>query len=383
MKIRNDFTLYFRVVPSGKRVVYYYTYNENGERLPGRSTGETTLTAARVKCNKLLKEGTLVPKKGNIPIFAEYAKDWWDWENCEYLKKRRKRHILTQAYAELYRRNLINVILPYFGKVKIDKITSEDIERFLDYLIIEKKYKNATANSYFGTLKTMLKEAVNRNLIAQSPAENIGKLLTPKKEIKIITTQEFKKLFTTDWRRIWGDNRIAYTANKLAALTGMRAGEVLGLKGCYVYEGHIFVCKQYGKYGYQDTKTRDKHNIPLPDSLIDELNELKKINGDGFLFSVDGGAKPVSMSSFARYFRSALQNIEISKKEIAARKLSLHGWRHFFNTEMLKSGLSIPQAQAVTGHRSRQMTELYFHFDPAEFAKAKEVQETLLKPAAS
>ena len=55
MKIHNDFTLYFRVVPSGKRVVYYYAYDEDGNRLAGKSTGETTLTVARRKCNRLLK----------------------------------------------------------------------------------------------------------------------------------------------------------------------------------------------------------------------------------------------------------------------------------------------------------------------------------------
>jgi hypothetical protein len=57
MKIHNDFTLYWRVFPSGKRVVYYYAYDENDMRQMGRSTGETTMTAARVKCNRLLKEG--------------------------------------------------------------------------------------------------------------------------------------------------------------------------------------------------------------------------------------------------------------------------------------------------------------------------------------
>jgi hypothetical protein len=78
MKIHNDFTLYFRVVPSGKRVVYYYAYDEDGNRLHGKSTGETSLTAARLKCNRLLKAGVLVSKRGHIPTFAEYAVDWWD-----------------------------------------------------------------------------------------------------------------------------------------------------------------------------------------------------------------------------------------------------------------------------------------------------------------
>jgi hypothetical protein len=67
MKIHNDFTLYWRVFPSGKRVVYYYAYDANDKRQTGRSTGETTMTAARLKCNRLLKAGNLIPNKGYMP----------------------------------------------------------------------------------------------------------------------------------------------------------------------------------------------------------------------------------------------------------------------------------------------------------------------------
>jgi len=67
MKIHNDFTLYFRVAPSGKRVVYFYAYDENGKRTQGRSTGQATKTAARVLVNRLLKEGALMPKKDDTP----------------------------------------------------------------------------------------------------------------------------------------------------------------------------------------------------------------------------------------------------------------------------------------------------------------------------
>jgi hypothetical protein len=51
---------------------------------------------------------------------------------------------------------------------------------------------------------------------------------------------------------------------------------------------------------------------------------------------------------------------------------------NLFNTELLKGGLTVPQAQAVTGHKSERMTEWYFHFDAADFVKAKQVQEALL-----
>jgi creatinine amidohydrolase/Fe(II)-dependent formamide hydrolase-like protein len=85
------------------------------------------------------------------------------------------------------------------------------------------------------------------------------------------------------------------------------------------------------------------------------------------------------------YFHMALENIGISSDEIAERHLHLHAWlldvaqaTSFFNTELLKGGLTIPQTQAVTGHKTERMTEWYLHFDPTEFVKARMIQEGLL-----
>jgi integrase len=240
MKLHNDFTLYWRVVPSGKRVVYVYTYDEDGRRLHGKSTGETSLTAARLKCNRLLREGALVRKSGYVPTFAEYAADWWDWEKCDYLKKRRKRSNLTKKYADNSKWIMDKVLLPYFGKMRMDKITREVVEGFVDSFI-QKKYRYTTLNSYFSILKTMLIEAEERKVIAHNPIAKMGKLINNRKEIQIVTQDEFKKLFIGDWMRVWENDRIAYTANKLAALTGMRSAEVMGLKGCYCTMS-IFSC---------------------------------------------------------------------------------------------------------------------------------------------
>ena len=99
--------------------------------------------------------------------------------------------------------------------------------------------------------------------------------------------------------------------------------------------------------------------------------------------SVQGGGKPVSKLTVYLKFHRALVNIGIPKEQIAERKLHLHAWRHFFNTELLKGGLSVKQTQAVTRHRSEQMTDRYAHFEPSDFVKAKEVQEALLQPVST
>jgi integrase len=379
MKIHSNYTLYLRIVPSGKRVYYYYAWDENNVRRGGWSTGQSTVTAARLHCDKLLKAGKLIPDSGFMPTFAEYAQGWWEWETCVYLKKRRKRRNLTMSYADNNKKNVKNHLVPYFGEMPLNRITREEVENWLDDLI-EKDYQNTSINGYLGTLKTMLIEAVARKILTANPVEKMEKLVNDRRDIKIITPAEFKKLFVGNWRRVWDNDHISYTANKLAGLTGMRACEVLGLRGGFVYDDHIYLCKQFDEYGYRDTKTKDKHNIPLPADMINDLLELKRMNGEGFVFSLDGGATPMCRKTMYQDFHRALRNIGMSDDEIGERHLHLHGWRHFFNTELLKGGLTIPQAQAVTGHKSDRMTEWYLHFDPSEFAKAKQVQESLLQP---
>jgi integrase len=276
---------------------------------------------------------------------------------------------------------LKNRLLPYFGAMPVNRITPEEIENWLDTMA-EEGYQNTSTNTILGTLKTMMIEAVERKIISKAPTDRMEKLVNDRKEIRIITPEEFRKLFVKDWKRVWNNDRVSCTANKLAALTGLRSSEVLGLKGEFVFEDHIYLCKQFDEYGYRDTKTKDKHNIPLPEDLIKDLEELKAMNGNGFVFSLDGGATPVCRKTMYQDFHRALRNIGISDEEISDRHLHLHAWRHFLNTELLKGGLTIPQTQAVTRHKSERMTEWYLHFDPNEFAQARKVQENLLRPEA-
>jgi hypothetical protein len=42
--MHNDFTLFWRVVPSGKKVVYYHAYDENVRRRGPWTTGQTSKT---------------------------------------------------------------------------------------------------------------------------------------------------------------------------------------------------------------------------------------------------------------------------------------------------------------------------------------------------
>jgi integrase len=158
----------------------------------------------------------------------------------------------------------------------------------------------------------------------------------------------------------------------------MRAGEILGLKGEYVYDDYLLVCVRITADGYRpQTKTNENRTIPLIPEMVELLRTLINKNGNGFVFSKDGGVKPVAQTTLNAAFKNALIKIGINKEEIANRRLSMHGWRHFLNTELQMQGLTISQVQSVTGHRSGRMTEHYSHLDPRKLTDIMKAQQAI------
>jgi len=123
------FNLYRRPTRNGKSIYYVQFYTEGGNRLSAKSTGQTSKTAAEAWSYEQLKNGRVITKK-NI-TFSPYARDWWVWDRCLYLKSRRVRGAtVSRGYADSMRTYLDRHILPSFGMIRLQKITPEMIEQW-------------------------------------------------------------------------------------------------------------------------------------------------------------------------------------------------------------------------------------------------------------
>jgi integrase len=385
--MHNDFTLFLREYPNGRKVYFYYTYDEKGARRGPWTTKSLTKTAARNYCNGLLKKGALIPDRIKTVTFGQFATGFWE-RGSEYIERQESRRDITNSYITNCRQFAANQIVPFFGNTPLDKITENAVNDWLlgfknrkvvkDGKEVIKQYHNTTANTALGTFTVMMSEAVRRGLISANPCEKVLRLKNDRRNLEILTVPEMQKLFPDDYRAVWGDKEIVFIANRLASLTGMRIGEILGLKGEFVYDDHILVCGQYGKFGYvPHTKTKLDRKIPLMPEMIGLLRKLMAQNGNGFIFSKDGGVTAVAHDYVARGFFAALKAIGINDTEIKRRGLSLHGWRHFLNTVLLQQGLTLEQVQSVTGHLSKRTTRIYTHIDARQITDVVKAQQAI------
>jgi integrase len=176
-----------------------------------------------------------------------------------------------------------------------------------------------------------------------------------------------------------------FAATRLASVTGMRVGEVPGVKARYLRGNALNVCGQRDTGGeYLDhTKTRANRVIPVAPGMVPALSGLMEKNKAGFLFSRDEDKSAVSYDGITSAYKTALNTIGISPEEYTERGLSFHSWRHFLNTRLLAKNISGSKVRAVTGHLSEEITGWYTHFKPDEFTEVMEVQESLMRSGRS
>ena len=233
-------------------------------------------------------------------------------------------------------------------------------------------------NTALQTLKLMPGEAVRGKLLKANPCLEVKELRGEDAVRVILTVEEARKLFPWEWATV-RDNNVVYKARKLAACTRLRIGELRGLRGEYVLENHIHITGQYTNTGYVNyTKTKHSRYIPVSPVMRPELEELLAVNGEGYVFSEDGGKTPVTVDQLHRQLDRALKNIGISYEEKRERNLTFHSWRHFLNTLLRMSNVADSKVQAVTGHLTKEMTDHYTHFDTRQFAEVRNVQTELL-----
>ena len=315
------------------------------------------------------------------PIFLiETLSNFWDFENSEYVKKR-----IARGY-DIKQRNCkekLGIVKRYWAKYfdadrTVQSLTSRELDDFLMYLRTEKKLSADTVNKTMTAGNMAFEFLIKEGLITSNPLTSVERFKVNAKKRGIPTETEMKKLMELNWD--WTDsvNKLAF---KVAALFGLRAGEISGLQVCDIDANADLL---YIRHSWndtdklKDTKNGDDRIIPIEHGVALELLMNARRNPDysdtSFVFwSPKVAGQPMWPSSFEDDFYLAMQKIGISEEQRKERNIVFHSLRHYCATQIAQRA-SLEIAMKILGHRTEEMTRLYSeHETQMKLNNAKEV----------
>lgn len=270
-------------------------------------------------------------------------------------------------------------ILPVFGARSISTVTSEEIEQWVAGLTAA-KLSPATVRNHYVALNKVFRYARRHRLITHNPCEGVelprthtGEAFAP----RFLSAAEVERLAQEL------DSQAPYgTLVRFAAYTGLRAGEVAGLRvrDVNLAAGHVEVRQTLqrlkGEWTVSTPKSaRSVRNVPLLNrALIGELRELllqHPASGDGDALFWPGRrhgprtvdwSRPLDGSSFLRhYFKPALARLDMPTMRV-------HDLRHTFASLMLAAGFKPYEVSRWMGHANVATTDaIYAHLYPSDY----------------
>lgn len=257
-----------------------------------------------------------------------------------------------------------NHVLPKIdAKLLLSEVTLDDVERIQLSLVEEKNVGYSTINVIMSAVGVALGEAQRRGLLDRTKTVAAEPLYVVHKQRGILTEDELVRFMA--YAKEHSEKRI-YLAILLSLLTGMRSGELRGLKRSALGKDSITVEQAYADHaGLKMPKGKRIRLVPCPSHLIEDLHALAESNpyeGDhDLVFWSKRGGGFVSSHYFSSRFKEELIRSEIfTAEELKERNITFHSLRHMANT-LLRGHVDEHILRLTIGHSSRQLSDLYTH----------------------
>jgi integrase len=238
-------------------------YDQHGKRrLKTLPKGTTKGTARKVlrEIEQEIERGTFLTT-GNTPVFSDVSKNWLKY------KKPNIRHTTYIQYAG----HINNHLTPYFGATKINRINFNTIEKYISYAS-ERKVNPSTLKKILITLGGILKYSVRKKYLDSNPIREIEKPKNKscKKEVDFLKPEEIRGFIEAT------DDQKYKAMFLMAIMTGMRQGELLGLKWDDIdwFNCQVRVKRTYNHGRFFEPKSEtSKRAIDLSPIVISELKK--------------------------------------------------------------------------------------------------------------
>lgn len=312
-------------------------------RLPnGKRRREKIGTNKKLALNVLAKrkaeiaEGKFLDVRKNKKIrFEEFAE--------EYLNLHAKPNKKSWK-ADYY--NLKGLERLFKGKY-LYTIAVEDIEKFKSER--SKEVAPATVNRELATLKTLLNKAVAWDKVHENVAKSIKFLKEPKGRLRFLESEEIVKLLSNCNKRL-------RPIVVLALNTGMRRGEILGLKWRNIDIKRNIIT-------LLETKNGERREVHINEQVKTSLIRVRKHPYSPYIFCNKDG-KPYH--DIRKSFFTALRKSGINS-------FHFHDLRHTFASHLVMSGVDINTVRELLGHKDIRMTLRYSHLSPSHKKRAVDI----------
>jgi integrase len=331
------------------------------------ATGYFTKRTAEGWLREVLDEarrGALSPSSRSGATFADAAAEWLRF--VQYDRERKPSTIKD------YRSALESRLLPEFGAMAIEEITTDVVERWRVSL---GDLSNRSKNKLLIILHGIFRRAQTVYGLALNPLARVERHPQRRSgDVDVFSPEE-----------VWALVRAASNEQDAvlfltAAFTGLTRGELLALHWRDVdFAGStIRVRASYAGGQLTTPKSGKVRSVPLaPDiaSALARLGDRELWTGDDDLVFAGMTGGYLDGAALSRRYKSALQRAGL-------RQLHLHDLRHTFGTRMIAKA-DIRRVQEWMGHADIQTTMKYLHYAPHEEDAARLVAEAFaVAPAA-
>jgi integrase len=328
-------------------------------------------------------------------LFVEPTKtalgEWLD----RWLTGYKKGELRASTY-EGYEMIINTHIKPALGNIPMAKLQANTLQNFYNEKLANGRRDGKGGLStrqvrYFhAVIRQALQQAVKEGLLIRNVADATSPPVIKNKQMQPLAEAEL-----LDFLETAKDDRL-FAAFVLAATTGLRRGELLGL--CWdcvdLERGVIAVQRQLlglksGLVLDDTTKSKSgRRSVTLTDDAIRELKSHRRrqaqerlllgeaYQDSGMVFCKEDGS-PLDPREFTKRFQRYLTNAGLPK-------VRLHDLRHTHATLLLQRGIPAKLVQERLGHSSITMTlDLYSHVTPEMAKLAAESMNGLLAKAAA
>ncbi len=354
-----------------KTGTYYFkiNYKDNGKYkqiLRRGFKGIREVKAAMVEIENQINKGTFI--KPSTMLYRDFIEDWMEdkkinikpstWKNYANLVKN---HILPMR--KNYKEKEVGL-----GDKEIGNMTFRHIQDLINHMFKTSELSDENIQKCYALIKESLKQAKVEKKISENPAEFVKRPTSRKKEMKVWSLEEAHKFLKTA-----KENRY-YIVFLLALTTGMRQGEILGLRWQDVdFERRIVSVTQIlthdGKGFESGAKTKAgsrpiKVDVETMKELSDHLRKSKEekmanrsIYQDNGLVACTSLGTPVSPRNINRSFHRLIEKANVTK-------IRFHDLRHTHATFLIKNRETPQSIADRMGWADTRMIDKYAHIRP-------------------